>query len=127
MDNSANSSNDSMPLVWRATKDQILEQFGSIWPLDSIYLFVITPLGLIGFLLNLLCFYILKHNDFSKVNIYGYFKIININSALLCLIQSTLFISLTYRYFEFSNTNETNLYSTMVYLPVSNKPFGHLH
>ena len=97
-----------------------LTQFASIWPLNSIYLFVILPLGLIGFFLNLLCFYILKHDDFSKVSIYGYFKVITINSAMLCLFQSTVFISQTHRYFHFSNTYEANYYSTVFYIPGSN-------
>lgn len=115
MDSANNETNEEYFLIniW-------LTQFASVWPLNSIYLFVILPLGLIGFFLNILCFYILKHNDFEKISIYGYFKVITINSALLCLFQSTVFISQTHRYFHFSNTNEANLYATLVYLPVSN-------
>lgn len=115
-----NISTISNKLNKHATKDQLFEQFGSLWILDSIYLFVILPLGLVGFILNLLSFYILNHKEFDKVSIYGYFRVITINSTLLCLIQSTLFVSLTYRYFEFANTYEAHFYATMVYIPVSN-------
>ena len=113
-------SNDDYPAFKHANIDQLLTQFASTWTLDSIYLFLIAPFGVLGFILNLLSFFILNHSEFNKVNIYGYFKVITINSALLCLIQSTLFISLTYRYFAFSNTYEANFYGTYIYIPVSN-------
>ena len=120
MNNSTNSSTNDDSWYKHATIDQVFEQFGSTWVLDSIYLFFILPLGLVGFCLNILCFYILKHKEFDKINFYSYFKVITINSALICLIQSTLFSSLTYRYFDFSNTYEANYYATMIYIPVSN-------
>ena len=115
MENSTNSSTEKI-----LTIDYWLSQFAYVWPLNTIYLFVILPIGLIGFLLNLICFYILKHNDFNSARIYGYFRVITINSAMLCLAQASLFISLTHRYFQFSNTYEANYYSTVIYIPGSN-------
>lgn len=117
---STSQSNNDYAAFKHANIDQLLTQFASTWTLDSIYLFLIAPFGIIGFILNLVSFFILNQSEFNKVHIYSYFKIITINSALLCLIQSTLFISLTYRYFAFSNTYEANFYGTYIYIPVSN-------
>ena len=100
--------------------DYWLTTYASTWVFDSIYLFVITPLGILGFISNILCFYILRNKEFENKSIFGYFKVISINSSILCLIQATLFTSLTYRYFPFFNSYEANWYCTVIYLPVSN-------
>ena len=96
-----------------------LPQFASTWALDSIYLFVITPLALIGVFLNIFTFILLSKKEFHKNKIYSYLKCIVINSALMNLVESGLFSCSTFRYFDFSNTYETNFYGTHVFLPVS--------
>ena len=120
MDNSTNSSSNDPNSVYYLKVDDYLTQFAQIWTLNSIYLLLILPLGLIGFFLNLLCFYILRHDEFKSAHIYSYFRVTTINSAMLCIVQGSLFISLTHRYFRFSNTYEANAYSNYVYLPVAN-------
>ena len=97
-----------------------LPQFASTWALDSIYLFVITPIALIGVFLNIYTFIFLSKKEFKKNKIYSYFKCIALNSALMNLVESGLFSCSTYRYFNFSNSYESNFYGTHVYLPVSN-------
>jgi hypothetical protein len=103
------------------SKDFWLTQYVSTWLFDSIYLFAMTPIGLIGFVLNLLSFYVLMQKEFDRINeIYVYFRVITINSAILNLLQASLFTSMTYRYLEFTNSFEALTYGSQVYLPVTN-------
>ena len=114
-----NSSNSTENETYYSI-DYWLTTYASTWVFDSIYLFAITPLGILGFISNILCFYILRNKEFENKSIFSYFKVISINSSFLCLVQATLFTSLTYRYFPFFNSYEANWYCTVIYLPVSN-------
>lgn len=112
-----NSSNNSEIFF---SKDFWLTQYISTWLFDSIYLFAITPVGLVGFILNSLSFYVLMHSEFTKLSqIYIYFRVITLNSALLNLFQASLFLSMTYRYLEFTNSFEALTYGSQVYLPTT--------
>ena len=103
--------------------DYWLPQFASTWALDSIYLFIITPLAVFGVILNIFSFIVLSKKDFHKNKIYIYFRCIALNSALMNLVESGIFVCSTYRYFEFSNTIESNIFGIYVYLPISNTCF----
>ena len=117
MNSTSNSSNAS---YFYYDLDFWLPQFASTWALDSIYLFVITPLALIGMFLNIFTFILLTKKEFHKNKIYSFFKWIALNSALMNLVESGLFSCSTYRYFDFSNSYESNFYGTHVFLPVYN-------
>ena len=97
-----------------------LPQFASTWALDSIFLFIITPLALSGVVLNVLTLIILCQKKFQQNKINHYFRCIALNSAVMNLTESTIFVCSTYRYFEFSNTFESNAFGLHVYLPISN-------
>ena len=78
-------------------------KIGSTWTLDTIYLAIISPLGFIGFLLNMICFLTLvkiniKTND---IKLYEYLKVYSLNSALICLILGFSFTTLSPRYFTY--------------------------
>ena len=105
MNSTSNSSNAS---YFYYDLDFWLPQFASTWALDSIYLFVITPLALIGMFLNIFTFILLTKKEFHKNKIYSFFKWIALNSALMNLVESGLFSCSTYRYFDFSNSYESN-------------------
>ena len=65
--------------------DNFYVRMGSTWILDSIYLFFIMPLGLIGLVLNTFSLYvILKIN--INIPIYRYLKIYCLNSSLICFL-----------------------------------------
>ena len=97
-----------------------LPQFASTWALDSIFLFAITPLALSGVVLNIATLVILCHKKFQQNKIHHYFRCIALNSAVMNLAESTIFVCSTNRYFEFSNTFESNAFGLHVYLPISN-------
>ena len=80
------------------------QRIGSTWVIDSIYLAVISPMGLIGFVLNLFCFGVLLKIKIKGTKTYEYLKIYSLNSALICLAFGFFFISNSPRYFkDFTN------------------------
>ncbi len=54
-----------------------LDLVGSTWILDSLYLFVLTPLGLISFLSNFISFMIFFKKEFNKIILFSYLKGMN--------------------------------------------------
>ena len=88
---------------------------------ELIYVFVLTPLCFVAFLLNLLTFLIINKIKFKKSTFYSYTKFYLLNSAILSLILMTLFVSATYRIFDFTNSYGTIFYGCYIYyffLPV---------
>lgn len=97
-----------------------LPKFASTWALDSIYLFIVTPVAFLGVILNFFSLFVLCQNFFYKNKIYIYFRCIALNSAIMNLVESGIFVCSTYRYFDFSNTYESNIFGIHVYIPISN-------
>ena len=63
------------------TLDEYLEYLGSSWVVDGLYLFICTPLSIVGFFLNLLnLFLMFKIN--IKNNINDYLKIYILNQLV---------------------------------------------
>ena len=74
--------------------------YGSSWLIDSIYLFIISPLGFFGFIFNALSLFVfLKVKINKKLTVlFTYFKIYCINSAIICLLVSTSLYAYSPRY-----------------------------
>jgi hypothetical protein len=51
-----------------------LISIGSSWLTDSIYVFLITPLGLISFLSNSISFMVFLKIDFQNVTLFSYLR-----------------------------------------------------
>ena len=78
------------------------QQVGSSWILDALFLFLNTPLGLIGFVLNCLSFYILfKIKQKTKKILYSYLTMYSLFSMSLCILNTLLSILSSPRYFDF--------------------------
>ena len=78
---------------------ELLTEYGSTWVTDGIYLFLISPLCIIGFVLNMLSLFIIfriKKNNSSVL--YPYLKVYCINSSFLCLIASFSFLVYSSRF-----------------------------
>ena len=99
------------------TKTQWFEIFGSSLTLDSLILFLATPVSLAGIILNSISFYILTNKKFKSKIIYSYLKVYSLNSMLICLILSTHF-NLTYNYFDATNSFVSRAYSSIVFKPI---------
>jgi hypothetical protein len=66
----------------------LLYKLGSTWILDSIYLFLIVPLSIIGFLLNIISFILINKIVKNKSNqiLFEYMRICSLNGVLACFI-----------------------------------------
>ena len=115
-----NFSTNTSEFKFYFSKDFWLTNFGSTWLIDSIYLFAIAPIGLFGFILNLLSFYVLMDKKFNNIKVYTFFRAVTINSAILNLFSASLFTNTSFRYLEFTNSYAATVYGCLVNYPISN-------
>ena len=108
-----NSTNLSK-FVFIVNEDFFL-RIGSTWIIDSVYLAVISPIGFIGFLLNLLCFFVLLKIKIKETNVYEYLKIYSLNSSLICLTFGFLFLSHSPRYFNDFNNYYVKIFKCRIF------------
>ena len=81
--------------------EKIYERIGSTWLLDSIYIFVIAPIGFIGGCLNLLAFFILVQIKIKQTMLYKYLCFYSLNGTLLCFLFTTIFTAYSPRYYPY--------------------------
>ena len=79
----------------------LYERIGSTLLLDSVYIFIITPIGLIGFFLNLFSFYILRKIKIDQTMLYKYLAFYALNGSIICLLVSLTFTCYSPRYYPF--------------------------
>ena len=95
-------------------------KFGSSMLLDSLHLYALLPLSLIGAVLNLLSFSILSQITFSNIVFYNYMRVYTFNSMLVNMILALFFWPNTLRTFSFSNTYAAAFYKSFIYVPFIN-------
>jgi hypothetical protein len=95
-----------------------LTRIGSSWTQEIIQM-TLLPVGLIGFILNMVALVVLNGKDF-KMNVYSYIRFYSVSSGAICLITALRFVSKSYRFFSISNTFEAQMYDAIFYVPVSN-------
>ena len=101
------------------TFSEILEQFfiqiGSTWQLDAVYMYLVTLLGLIGFVLNAFALFV-----FFKINtdqpVYKYYKIYTFNEMIISLILAFSFYARSPRYFDNLPTFGTSIFKCNIQL-----------
>lgn len=100
------------------TKDEffLLNRLTNI--IDDLEAYLMTPLSVLGIVLNLISFFIFKNNRFNSIPLYGYLKIYTINSSVICLINSTYFLISTSTFFSIVYAYEMQFYSCYIYTPV---------
>jgi len=79
----------------------LMIQIGSIWILDTLYLYLITSLGLIGLVLNLISLFVIYRINESQPA-YKYFKVYIMNGIVVCAVLSLAFYTRSPRYFGFA-------------------------
>ena len=93
-------------------------KLGSTWTLDSMYLFLMGPLGLLGFFLNLISYFKIKNispnrNAFN-LTLKKYLKIYTMNSSMICLIFSLCAIFRAPRYFDLAQNYVGSLFNCKI-------------
>ena len=112
-----NSSSNNQTFVFYLSKSQWINYLGSPILIDQTNLYFLTPLSLIGAMLNLLSFIVFSQKDFSSINLCSYLKILTLNSLVVSLLQSTVPLFTSYRFFEFTNTAQMIDYYSYLYFP----------
>ena len=98
--------------------DDWYEMFGVTFEMDIGYVYVLVPISLCSFGLNLLAFIVLLNKKFNLSVVYSYFRLYMFNSIIISLILVTTFISNSYRIFSFTNTYESITYGIYVFTPI---------
>lgn len=109
--------------------EELFLRLGSSWTLDSIYLFVIPPLSVIGFFLNLSFFFgSIGLKDPTNLNIYKYLIIYSFNSSILCFMYAFTFLTFSPRYFDMSFCYATKFYrcKILAYFSIVLSFFGNM-
>ena len=113
-----NSTNNQNSTVFYMSKDQWLNFFGASFLIDSIKVYLFTPLALLGVILNIISFIVFSLKDFRKQPLYSYLRVFTFNSTLIEALQATVFLVTTYKYFDSSNTYAALFYYSYLYKPI---------
>ena len=110
-----NESNSSFPAY---SLDYWQTYLGSTWPIDSLYFYGLTSLGIVGFLMNALAYYVLRNKIFNTAILFKYLRISVLNSLAISLFMIFVFIPSTYRIFDFTNSYGAMFYGSYLQVPV---------
>ena len=98
------------------TLDELYKLFGSTWYTDSLNVYCLIPVCVIGVILNLVVFKIIRKEKFRKILIFSFIRVNIINNIFLSLILSTSYLA-SYRVFDYTNTY-MNLFFYRSFLPI---------
>ena len=98
--NNNQTSNDETGLI----KSIYYLIVGSTWRYDSIYLFLITPMGLLGVLFNSISFGIFMSKKFRTQAIFKYLQVFTFNSLVLSATFSFSFLISPRYFFDLSHS-----------------------
>jgi hypothetical protein len=95
--------------------EEFYQKIGSTWIIDSINLYLVSPTGFAGFLLNLASFGIMLKINQSTTKLYIYLRYYSLNSALMCLIGAFTFVSSSPRYFPYFTNYYAMFYKCRIF------------
>lgn len=95
-------------------KEIFLKVIGSSWLYDSMYLFIITPMGIVGTILNLISLKIFTRKEFHKMAIFKYFQIYVLNSLILSATLSCAFFMSPRHLFAISTSYSARIYKCLL-------------
>ena len=118
-------SNQSFPAY---SLDYWQTYLGSTWPIDSLYFYGLTSLGIVGFLMNASAYYVLRNKIFHTAVLFKYLRISVLNSLAISLFMIFVFIPSTYRIFDFTNSYGAMFYGSYLQVPIISVIYfnGHL-
>ena len=102
--------NNSLNVSASVLKQIFLLKLGSSVPLDAIYLFVISPLGVIGTLLMLISFVIFLQKDFRNNAFFQYFQVYTLSSLIQAMAMIGMFLKAPRYLFDLSISESARIY-----------------
>ena len=103
--------NSSEPL------ENMVRLYGTTWTAYAGTLYGLTPLCLVGTLMNLITYIILWKSPFRKATLFKYLRLNVLNSLLLCLVLMTRFSVTVYK-FDFTNSYAAAFYANIIFAPL---------
>ena len=97
--------------------DYWLHYYGSTWTTDSLYVFALTPMSLLSFIMNILAFIVLSKSSFGSAIIFRYLRLYVLNSSIISILLATTFLFSSYRIFSFTNSYQSLFYGSYVHSP----------
>ncbi len=101
-------------MLFKENRDIFLDKIGSTWLYDSLYLFLIVPMGILGALLNIISFFIFLKKDLRDVNFYKYFQVYALTGTVLSLILCCTFMISPRFLFEISISQSARIFKCLI-------------
>ena len=89
---------------------------GTTWFVYAGSLYGLTPISIIGFILNLIAYHVLRKKPFQSSTVFKYLRYNVLNSLIICLILITKFTTVQYN-FDFTNSYGSLFYVCYIYAP----------
>jgi hypothetical protein len=89
-------------------------QMKSTWTSDNINLFLIGPLGILGFILNIISFRTFNKIKFKKKTLKNYLEVYTLFCSIMCFILMFIMIFRTPRYFNLEQNLVANIYNCKI-------------
>ena len=90
--------------------------FGTTWTVYAGTLYGLTPICVLGSIMNLATYLILKRDPFHTSTIFKYLRLNVLNSLVLCVLLMTRFLITIYK-FDFTNNYLISFYANFIYAP----------
>jgi hypothetical protein len=76
----------------------IYKSFNTQWPIETLYVFLVTPIALTAIILNIFNYFILNKIKIATTKLYDYLKLYSIISIIMSYSYSTMFLTKTPSY-----------------------------
>ena len=103
-----------------SSENQIYELFGYTTLSSRLFLYLLTPTAIIGFITNMVSFIVLMRKEYYKIPLYIYLKVILATSLINNILQLFFGLSGCRRDLDFGNRYSAVWYVSMIYTPVMN-------
>ena len=96
--------------------ENMVRLFGTTWTVYAGTLYGLTPICVLGSIMNLATYLILKRDPFHTSTIFKYLRLNVLNSLVLCVLLMTRFLITIYK-FDFTNNYLISFYANFIYAP----------
>jgi hypothetical protein len=94
--------------------------FGADRLQDCLYVYMLTPIAIIGFILNMLSFVVFMDKEFDKVPFFSFLRVYTVNSAVLLLFACSYLTANAYTFFTFGTSYPANFFFIRIAIPIGN-------
>jgi hypothetical protein len=115
-----NDSEKNYPIIGIDSYEAMFLALGSDRVLDCLYVFMLTPVCGIGFILNILSFVVFMDKEFDKVPFFSFLRVYTVNSSVLLLAVGSFFIANASRFLTWTYSYPAQLLFVHIAAPLGN-------